>query len=146
MIIGWRRLGAISVAAFGLASVGCDSGAPSKTRDEIAADSALASDLALANRDTLLVDSIGEYRPADAAERDTTGSGDLVTVAIPDQSKTGGVIVAPPSGKKTVPVQTPATCPAASITVMLCAPSPCMWKLCFFVALGVVLCLPSSSQ
>lgn len=55
----------------GLSAVGCDSGAPSKTRDEIAADSALASDLALANRDTLLVDSIGEYRPPDAAERDT---------------------------------------------------------------------------
>ena len=60
MIIGWRRLGAISVFAMGLSAVACDSGAPSKTRDEIAADSALASDLALANRDTLLVDSIGE--------------------------------------------------------------------------------------
>ena len=59
MIIGWRRLGAIWIVSTGLVAVGCDSGAPSKTRDDIAADSALASDLALANRDTLLVDSIG---------------------------------------------------------------------------------------
>ncbi|HVF41046.1 MAG TPA: lysozyme inhibitor LprI family protein [Gemmatimonadaceae bacterium] len=48
---------------------GCDGGSPSKSADDIAADSALAADLAIANRDTLLVDSIGEYRPADAAER-----------------------------------------------------------------------------
>jgi len=48
---------------------GCDGGSPSTTADDIAADSALAADLAIANRDTLLVDSIGEYRPADAAER-----------------------------------------------------------------------------
>lgn len=43
--------------------VGCDTGSASKTADEIAADSALAADLALSNRDTLLLDSIGQYNP-----------------------------------------------------------------------------------
>ena len=38
-----------------------------RTRDDIEADSALAADLALANRDTLLIDSIGQYRPAEGA-------------------------------------------------------------------------------
>src|SRR6478672_6944230 len=109
MIIGWRRLGAVSIVALGLAAVGCDSGAPSKTRDEIAADSALASDLALANRDTLLVDSIGEYRPADAAERDTA---DVVGNSPQPQSKVGDLSAAPPPGKKTITVQKPQTLPA----------------------------------
>lgn len=54
--------------------IGCDAGTPSKTADEFAADSALAADLALANRDTLLVDSIGAYREPDAAERDSNGT------------------------------------------------------------------------
>lgn len=111
MIIGLRRLGAISVVAMGLWAAGCDSGAPSKTRDEIAADSALASDLALANRDTLLVDSIGEYRPPDAAERDTAGAGDLVSSSPQPQLKVGDTSAAPPPGKKTDPVQKPLTVP-----------------------------------
>jgi uncharacterized protein YecT (DUF1311 family) len=54
--------------------IGCDAGTPSKTADEFAADSALAADLALANRDTLLVDSIGAYREPSAAERDSNGT------------------------------------------------------------------------
>lgn len=111
MIIGLRRFGAISVFAIGSAAVACDSGTPSKTRDEIAADSALASDLALANRDTLLVDSIGEYRPADAAETDTAQNPDLITVARSPQSKVGEPAAAPPPGKKTDPVQKPLTLP-----------------------------------
>src|SRR5438105_2113022 len=37
----------------------CNREAPVRTRDDIAADSALAADLALANRDTLAIDSIG---------------------------------------------------------------------------------------
>lgn len=111
MIIGLRRLGAISIVAIGLLAVGCDSGAPSKTKDEIAADSALASDLALANRDTLLVDSIGEYRPPDAAERDTVTKPDLITSSSSEQSKVGDTSVGPPPGKKTDPIQTPATLP-----------------------------------
>ncbi len=41
----------------------CNRETPVRTRDDIAADSALAADLALANRDTLVIDSIGQYRP-----------------------------------------------------------------------------------
>ena len=111
MIIGLRRLGAIAVVAMGLSAVGCDSGAPSKTRDEIAADSALASDLALANRDTLLVDSIGEYRPPDAAERDTAMLPDSVTIQSPVLSKPGEAPAAPPPGKKTEPAPAPVIVP-----------------------------------
>ncbi len=101
MIIGWRRLRAISSVAVALAAVACDSGSPSKSRDEIAADSALASDLALANRDTLLVDSIGEYRPPDAAERDTAVKADSVTVSSPAQPIVSALAATPPTGKKT---------------------------------------------
>lgn len=70
MIMCKYRGGPVIVAA-AMFLLACDAGTPSRTADEFAADSALAADLALANRDTLLVDSIGEYRPADAAERDT---------------------------------------------------------------------------
>jgi uncharacterized protein YecT (DUF1311 family) len=111
MIIGWRRLGAISAVAIGLGAVACDSGAPSKTRDEIAADSALASDLALANRDTLLVDSIGEYRPPDQAERDAIDSGNFVTVPSPTASKSVPAAAAPPPGKKIEAAPTPVIVP-----------------------------------
>ncbi len=72
MIIWNTHLRAAAVAALAIYTVACDSGQPSRTADELAADSALAADLALANRDTLLVDSIGAYREPDAAERDTT--------------------------------------------------------------------------
>ena len=73
MIIWSNNLRAAAVAAFAFFTVACDSGEPSRTADELAADSALAADLALANRDTLLVDSIGAYREPSAAERDTSG-------------------------------------------------------------------------
>lgn len=66
-----HRVRALTITAAAFVAIGCDSGTPSKTADEFAADSALAADLALANRDTLLVDSIGAYRAPDAAERDT---------------------------------------------------------------------------
>ena len=111
MIIGWRRFGAISAVATAVLVIGCDSGAPSKTRDEIAADSALASDLALANRDTLLVDSIGEYRPADAAERDTVKPPDLISNSPQPQSKVADSGAAPPPGKKTNPIEKPVVVP-----------------------------------
>src|SRR5437868_9982547 len=111
MIIGLRGFGGISVIAMCVFAVGCDSGAPSKTRDEIAADSALASDLALANRDTLLVDSIGEYRPPDAAERDTVTPPDLISSSPQPQLKVGDTSAAPPTGKKTDQIQKPLTVP-----------------------------------
>lgn len=53
-------------------SQGCDGAGRSDTSDEIAADSALAADLALANRDTLLVDSIGAFTPADGPTANDT--------------------------------------------------------------------------
>lgn len=61
-----------------LGIVACDGGRASKTSDDIAADSALAADLALANRDTLLVDSIGAYRPA--GERNESPTDDTALV------------------------------------------------------------------
>src|SRR3954471_13890925 len=116
MIIGWRRLSTISAMTAVLLAYGCDSGSPSKTRDDIAADSALASDLALANRDTLLVDSIGEYRPPDAAESDTAGANlvtsapqPVLTVPSPEQPKVNVAAAPPPPGKKTEVVTPPVT-------------------------------------
>lgn len=52
-------------------SVACDSGSKSKTPADLAADSALRADLALANRDTMLVDSIGRRPPVAGAVADT---------------------------------------------------------------------------
>ena len=63
------RIVGLAVASF--LSTGCEKTEPVRTRDDIAADSALAADLALANRDTLLIDSIGQYRPPGAAAADT---------------------------------------------------------------------------
>lgn len=60
-------------------SSACDAGGKPKTRDDDAADSALAADLALANRDTLMIDSIGKYRAVEGALADT-GAGDTATV------------------------------------------------------------------
>lgn len=78
-----NNLRAASLAAFAIFTVACDSGEPSKTADEFAADSALAADLALANRDTLLVDSIGAYREPDAAERDTSAASPAAAAPAP---------------------------------------------------------------
>ncbi len=62
----------------------CDTGGKPKTRDDVAADSALAADLALANRDTLLIDSIGQYRAGEGALADT---GIAVTTKVKPNSK-----------------------------------------------------------
>lgn len=56
---------------------GCNRESPVRTRDDIAADSALAADLALANRDTLLIDSIGHTRPPAIVPADTDLAGSL---------------------------------------------------------------------
>jgi hypothetical protein len=69
----------IGLAFILLISSACDTGGKPKTREDTAADSALAADLALANRDTLLVDSIGQYRAAEGAVADT-GIGDTAKV------------------------------------------------------------------
>lgn len=81
MIMWSKTFRAAALAAFAFYTGACDSGEPSRTADELAADSALAADLALANRDTLLVDSIGAYREANAAERDTTPPASVVATA-----------------------------------------------------------------
>jgi uncharacterized protein YecT (DUF1311 family) len=72
-MITCRRVVQIVSAAFVAIAMGaCDAGKPSHTADELADDSALAADLALANRDTLLVDSIGAQAPSMAPSADTT--------------------------------------------------------------------------
>lgn len=82
MITGRRIVQTVSIALLLGASTACDSGKPSRTADEFAADSALAADLALANRDTLLVDSIGAMAPSVAAPLDTLPISDSVTTAV----------------------------------------------------------------
>ena len=101
-----RHWGVAAIVAIAmLAQTGCDAGTPSRTADEFASDSALAADLALANRDTLLVDSIGAYREPNAAEQDTAVSPAAVA-----------------SARDSVPVraQVPAPQPTPSVT----APAP----------------------
>src|SRR4026207_1500702 len=72
------RILLLAVAAFILTGCGKDE-EPARTRDDIAADSALAADLALANRDTLLIDSIGQYNPAGAGADTSLGAVDTVS-------------------------------------------------------------------
>ena len=67
----------------------CDAGGKSKTPDDLAADSALRADLALANRDTLLVDSIGQYRAAEGALADTGKARRVKAKAKPASARTG---------------------------------------------------------
>lgn len=114
-----------------LLSIGCDAGSPSHTPDELAADSALAADLALANRDTLLVDSIGEYRPADVAERDTLASdaGISSIKPAPDTAplvaKPRAVATAPKPTAAVIPSPAPTAAPTAAPTVApTAAPTP----------------------
>lgn len=127
MITFKHVLTAVSVATLLLSSVDCDSGSPSRTPDEIAADSALASDLALANRDTLVVDSIGAYRAPDAAEReiaiDSTVSSGSSSYNLPvkpapvpaSPAQPTVVATAPPAAAPVAPpVTAPATAPAAA--------------------------------
>lgn len=113
MIICRHSMSAATIAIAMLA-LACDSGTPSRTADEFAADSALAADLALANRDTLLVDSIGAYREPDAAERDTALTA-AAAVPAPDDSVQARAAVPPPQLKSTVttPAQ-PVPSPAAA--------------------------------
>jgi len=87
-----------------LGTLGCDAGSKSNTPDDIAADSALAADLALANRDTLLVDSIGAFTPRDGTTADDTA---LVDADL-DPSRTGS-----PPGTPPAALPPPATPPGA---------------------------------
>jgi uncharacterized protein YecT (DUF1311 family) len=125
----------LATAVLGLAIVNaCDVGSPSRTADDIAADSALAADLALSNRDTLLIDSIGQYSPpppltdtaalppdlAPAPVRITgvssgTSSRSIATAPAPAPSAIAAPAPAPPPAALagSPPVETPTPAPAA---------------------------------
>lgn len=85
----------------------CNREAPVRTRDDIAADSALAADLALANRDTLVIDSIG--RPDEVIPGDTDLAGSL-------EEKARTTPAAPPPVAAAVPPAAPAPAPPAVVT------------------------------
>ncbi len=98
--------GPLSVAGIFLALTvtACDGGARSRTPDEFAADSALAADLALANRDTLLVDSIGAYRPP----MDMGIPEDSIVASAPAPAPPSAVAVTPPPAPAPAPAPPPA--------------------------------------
>jgi uncharacterized protein YecT (DUF1311 family) len=125
MIIGSSPLRAFFIAGIAIFIASCDSGTPSRTRDDIAADSALASDLALANRDTTLVDSIGAYRPPDAAERVGSAHDSSAIAIVPEKPvATARTVVIP----KPIPAPAPAPKVAAPVTIAppatVAAPQP----------------------
>ncbi|MEO5588565.1 MAG: lysozyme inhibitor LprI family protein [Gemmatimonadaceae bacterium] len=107
----FRPLNLAALSAVIAFAAACDGGSRAKTSDEFAADSALAADLALANRDTLLVDSIGAYREPDAAERGVPDemSGPPGTSPAPDQAP----VTAAPVASQPEP-ETPAAAPPPS--------------------------------
>src|SRR5688572_11370174 len=115
----FRVLG-LAVASF--LSAACEREEPVRTRDDIAADSALAADLALANRDTLLIDSIGQYKPpggmpsdTSLAAVDTVGAPGAVpreVAAEPTTVRPAPAPANPPAASRPAPPPTPA--PAAS--------------------------------
>ncbi|MDO8501374.1 MAG: lysozyme inhibitor LprI family protein [Gemmatimonadaceae bacterium] len=123
MIICNHCVRAATLAALTLLAIGCDSGRPSRTPDEFASDSALAADLALANRDTLLVDSIGEYRPPDAAERDTLADTTLVAPSGPATASGGKLSVAQPGTQTPIAAPTSPPGPANAAATPTRAPT-----------------------
>ena len=92
---------------------GCNRENPVRTRDEIAADSALAADLALANRDTLLIDSIGHPRPPAIVPADTDLAGSLE-----GKARAAAPVPAPP------PVPVAPTPPKVTVIPRSTKPSP----------------------
>src|SRR5688500_2817633 len=103
----------LAVASF--LSAACEREEPVRTRDDIAADSALAADLALANRDTFLIDSIGQYKPPGGMASDTSLAA-IDTVGAPGA-------VAPEVTAEPTTVQ-PAPAPANRPAVSRAAPPP----------------------
>lgn len=121
---------ALTMTAAAFVVFGCDSGTPSKTADEFAADSALAADLALANRDTLLVDSIGAYREPDAAERDTARDTTITRrdtatkpAAVASSAPLAQKVVPPPPAKAAAPTAAPASKPVSTPAPTVTAPA-----------------------
>ena len=123
MIICNHRVMLAALAGLAVLLTACDSGSPSRTADEFAADSALAADLALANRDTLLVDSIGAYREPDAAELDTG----VAPAAVPTDGRDAIPSVATPSATTKAAPSNPAPAtpaPTAKPSPATVAPAP----------------------
>ena len=108
-----RHSGHTAIIAIAVLVLGCDSGGPSRTADEFASDSALAADLALANRDTLLVDSIGAYREPNAAEVDTLASGSIGSSPARESVELRDAVPTQPAPAVAVPAR-PVTPPVAS--------------------------------
>ena len=128
MII-WRQARTAATIAIAVLALACDSGTPSKTADEFAADSALAADLALANRDTLLVDSIGAYREPAAAEQDTApGSAARDSVVAADNKPpiraTQPSVSTPPAGPNKAASPPAANSPASTPPATKTASAP----------------------
>ncbi|MEO8193628.1 MAG: lysozyme inhibitor LprI family protein [Gemmatimonadales bacterium] len=123
MITCNHSIRAVSLAAAIVVIAACDGGSPSRTADEFAADSALAADLALANRDTLLVDSIGEFHSPEGAERDAISDTAASVVAPPTDTKpTVRAVTAPTASPK--PVQPAPPPPAVTNPAPTAAPAP----------------------
>ena len=135
---------AMLLAAALLVSTACDGGSPSRTPDDIAADSALAADLALANRDTLVVDSIGAYRSPDAAERGTLPDDTLDTalsLPLPPPAAPTPVASQPAPQSATPPARPPvlstrAAVPRLTGTRACSSPSPANQSECVKVTLA----------
>lgn len=125
MITCRRVVQTVSAAFFAVAMGACDSGKPSHTADELADDSALAADLALANRDTLLVDSIGALPPSMPQASDTMLAVPDSTVAVAKPA-TSPAVTSPGSlegASRTKPPITPAPAPAKPTVTTTPAPS-----------------------
>lgn len=105
------------VAVFGLMFFfsGCGGDDSKKrARDDTAADSALAADLALANRDTLMIDSMGSLPPSDTSAADSVLAGSLEGKSRPVPAPAPApptVVVPAPLPPPVRPAPTPATSP-----------------------------------
>jgi uncharacterized protein YecT (DUF1311 family) len=93
----------------------CGRESPARTRADIAADSALAADLALANRDTLLVDSIGAGRRPDTIPAESTHAAASQPKAKPVTAPPQPA-VAPQTAAKSAPPPPPPAAPARAVT------------------------------
>lgn len=97
-----------------------DDDSATRTRDDVAADSALAADLALANRDTLVIDSIGQTPAIDTAPADSVLAGSLegksrpVPAPAPAPPAPTVVVPAPLPPPPPPPTAPPATAPRAT--------------------------------
>jgi uncharacterized protein YecT (DUF1311 family) len=121
----------VNVVKLGFAGVfalaACSSDDPKRSRDDIAADSALAADLALANRDTMVVDTIGQYRSPTNAAADSEIAGSLEGKSRPVPGQPAPIVrpVPPPApAPLPAPMPVPAPAPAPSTEARPVTPAP----------------------